>query len=708
LGKPGRRSPGLWVDDNGIPPPSPLRAWELGDAFLEGMSLLQMYPVEAAGGIDRLLQTASDLHHRRDEETKARKGDNYGLGARLKATMWRGFANRVTPESPLEEEKEYTSEGNAPDDGNETETPHISSPPGITTRLATTVWRGITNQTVMEPPPSPLTPLSPSPSSSVSPLPSPSPSPSITSPGDSSPQASPASHGSSGIWSYAEKLKDSDTVAALAKVSTNWRAKAMLGGWSIGSGSTKVSQDSVLISPTQPVFRIRGDSVSSGGPFKADNERRVSLPGGTWADTYTPPERPAYFRPPRDSMLPQPRRSPIASPSSPEISPQLDKGFSIKTQNIHASLASLSRSSKPPGTKSVPRPLLLNSSSLITASPSTRSSSGNPRSSRNNSPSDGGQWTDVLRAKGRIMHKASQSSLSSLSPSDAQGSSSKFGYRSDRDSDSGAPSRVIPLNRRAVSPMAAGIRLPPARPTSASSSGTSSERGLASPPISSRHSPSNTISSPLALHSASANSFHGDNEYKKSMSPATTVSLDPPIRKPQRKKTPPFLQSEADDTSDSSLIQPPPKSPRVRPRRSPPDLYLRTGENPRTVTAEQKSLSPNSLAPDNFQDHDIATTPKASTFDHPPSPNSRSARRTRKYSGEELEDKPRKNPDGNEGRVKKILTDLPLRTRKVSGEGREGARSSRDSAAIEGDDEGYDDLLSAYESEESSNVSAFQ
>ena len=58
--------------------------------------------------------------------------------------------------------------------------------------------------------------------------------------------------------------------------------------------------------------------------------------------------------------------------------------------------------------------------------------------------------------------------------------------------------------------------------------------------------------------------------------------------------------------------------------------------------------------------------------------------------------------------MKKILTDLPLRTRKVSGEGREGARSSRDSAAIEGDDEGYDDLLSAYESEESSNVSAFQ
>jgi hypothetical protein len=42
----------------------------------------------------------------------------------------------------------------------------------------------------------------------------------------------------------------------------------------------------------------------------------------------------------------------------------------------------------------------------------------------------------------------------------------------------------------------------------------------------------------------------------------------------------------------------------------------------------------------------------------------------------------------------------------VSGEGKEAARRTRESAAIEGDDEGYDDLLSAYESEDGSKMSA--
>jgi hypothetical protein len=52
-------------------------------------------------------------------------------------------------------------------------------------------------------------------------------------------------------------------------------------------------------------------------------------------------------------------------------------------------------------------------------------------------------------------------------------------------------------------------------------------------------------------------------------------------------------------------------------------------------------------------------------------------------------------PEGNDTWTRKNATE-PLRTRKVSGESK-----VRYSAAIEGDDEGYDDLLSAYESEES-------
>jgi hypothetical protein len=138
-----------------------------------------------------------------------------------------------------------------------------------------------------------------------------------------------------------------------------------------------------------------------------------------------------------------------------------------------------------------------------------------------------------------------------------------------------------------------------------------------------------------------------------------------------------------------------------------PNLNLRSRESSRSATVtEQKVASPNSLAPEYYQDHDIATTPKASTFNQSPNSGSRSPRRTRKYSGEESEGRSRKNiPDGNDVKLKKILTDVPSRNYKMTVEGREGAKSSRDSAAIEGDDEGYDDLLSAYESEGNSNLS---
>jgi hypothetical protein len=41
-----------------------------------------------------------------------------------------------------------------------------------------------------------------------------------------------------------------------------------------------------------------------------------------------------------------------------------------------------------------------------------------------------------------------------------------------------------------------------------------------------------------------------------------------------------------------------------------------------------------------------------------------------------------------------------VRSKKTSGEGQPVRRRQRESAAVEGDDEGYDELLSAYESEE--------
>jgi hypothetical protein len=67
----------------------------------------------------------------------------------------------------------------------------------------------------------------------------------------------------------------------------------------------------------------------------------------------------------------------------------------------------------------------------------------------------------------------------------------------------------------------------------------------------------------------------------------------------------------------------------------------------------------------------------------------------------------RKNDtDGHEVRTRNNPVEGPPRIRTVSGEGKEAARRTRESAAIEGDDEGYDDLLSAYESEDGSKMSA--
>ncbi|KAN0076798.1 hypothetical protein V8E55_010653 [Tylopilus felleus] len=54
-------------------------------AFTEGIALLTSYPINAAGGIDRILQTVSDLR------------------ARVIQQMWKGFANQVADESSEEE-----------------------------------------------------------------------------------------------------------------------------------------------------------------------------------------------------------------------------------------------------------------------------------------------------------------------------------------------------------------------------------------------------------------------------------------------------------------------------------------------------------------------------------------------------------------------------------------------------------------------------
>ncbi|KAG2367514.1 regulator of Vps4 activity in the MVB pathway-domain-containing protein [Suillus spraguei] len=442
LAKPGGKSPGLWAEEQAtIRPSSPLRPWELSDAFLEGIALLQSYPIDAAGGIDRVLQTAHDLAQRRIEESRLLKSDNITLGARIKATMWKGFTNQVANADNGEEEEEEEEEDSSSDeegsheDGNETETP---AAPTLTSRLANTVWRGITNQSSMDDSPSPPSPTSPLQPQSP-PLTHPqSPPEQITSNPSLSPP--PAS-----IWGYAGKLKDSDTIAAFAKVSTNWRARAMDAWGSQRNGLTSNGNaPSPVIAKSELPSSVpdKWSSLRDGASHSRDWSRASSLPGSSRGTAFEEPPRPAFFRSPRDSFLPLPRRGTYTAPPSPEVQPQQEDNFIHKAQASLASLAALnsrttesrtSTSQQPP--RGPPRPLLLNSSSLITAKPplAAHLDGGMPVKRR-------GDWMDVTRSKGHGLHTDSVSSVSSLSPSDVfSGTHSKpsIGSRSDIESDGG-------------------------------------------------------------------------------------------------------------------------------------------------------------------------------------------------------------------------------------------------------------------------------
>ncbi|KII88623.1 hypothetical protein PLICRDRAFT_161896 [Plicaturopsis crispa FD-325 SS-3] len=758
LGKPGRRSPGLWVDENTtVPPPSPLRPWELGDAFLEGMSLLQLYPVEAAGGIDRILQTASDLARRREDETKTQKAESLSLGARLATTMWKGFTNQVSqddPDSSPEDSEEEPESDDPPDDGNETETerskPNGSASPGLSARFANTVWRGMTNQSAMDAPPSPLTPLTPSPRSPAARLPPLPPPPSEID--DAPPHASPSLQASAALWSYTNKLKDSDTAATLAKVSSNWRAKAM--AWSVRGGATSPSPQDASSTQDGGFGKTRSGSVNAWQPPRLDEGRRGSMPGVDRSAAYSPPARPAFFRPPRDSMMPPPRNGPGSfsptSPESPKSSPQSDSGLMRKARESLASFQGLhlpAPVAATPTPKSGPRPLLLGTAgALHTPSRSialSRSANSTPvPSTRGHSTQE--QWSDVMRSKRAMMHKESQSSISSLSPSDALGKPVwTRGGRGSSDWDSDSPSnrlpssRVVPINRRSVSPMAPNFRMPYGRPDSMSS-GTTSDRGMLSPPMAGRRTSSESATSydmpqgevksiprrglsdgqdsPATLASPPAprtppvmaamqgrSTIHVEDVDADSQRDLESYGtpLEPPAqaRKLVRKKTPPPKHQD-DDTSDSSAsFASFNKSPRLRTKRHasrPSNLRIRANSHS-TAVPEQRSPSPNSLAPDSHDPHDAPLTPRALDFDGTDSAQQHSGRvRKTSHDGQEGGRVRKVSTDSQDARVVRKVSDAQTvrMVRKVSTD------RKRESAAEEGDDEGYDDLLSAYESED--------
>jgi hypothetical protein len=179
-----------------------------------------------------------------------------------------------------------------------------------------------------------------------------------------------------------------------------------------------------------------------------------------------------------------------------------------------------------------------------------------------------------------------------------------------------------------------------------------------------------------------------------------STQAQPFIRRKTPSPTPPNGGDE--EASDSSTGFP----RRGTLRRQPPRLRLR--EN--MITTERMSASLNSLAPPS---HEVESgpTPRASSFDvvfpSPVSVSPRSPWKGRKMSAETAgESRTRKlSSESRETRVRKVSADGSVpprrisdtRTRKISGSSG-GSRRNRDSSAMEGDDEGYDDLLSAYES----------
>jgi len=639
-----QKTSGLWEEPSG--------------GFFEGLAILQSYPVESLGGIDTVLQLlAVDARSPQPVIADASKGQ-LGLGSRIRVTMWKGFTNQADSPEHSDEESDnlfWDDSDEEVDDGNDTETPDKDMDSvqsnSLTSRIANTVWRGITNQSSMEPPPSPIIDASPQMSSS---------SPISESSSSSIQSQETSNSSSSNLWAYTEKLKGSDTVAALSKMGSNWRAKAMLSPW----GRPKEPPPPSLPQETK-------SAVTSPVQKKFEPEfKRSSLPVyDHTGEVYSPPPRPSFFRNPRDSFIPTdvvPFKLSPTEASVNEKAPDSEKSSGSlleRTRNLQSSIMSLTKTQNTPpppspSPKAAPRPLLLNSSSLITSHNSGKSRVTTP------SGDEGEGWTDVTAARNQHLHRDSMSSVSSLSPSDTM---ARKQTRSDCDSDTNK-SRIVRLNRKSVSPMALASKSYNSRPSSGTSTASSEQTVPATPAKTA------SFERRESVDVASPN----DEE----VSPNGTTDL--PIlservmltRKTLRRKPQPVV-SLPSDTSDSSVGGMNSQAARLR---NEPRLSHLHMSNP-SQAENSKSTSPSNLeVPWPNDDEEMATTPRASTFDssatNPSSP-SRSPIRARKTSNNS-------------------------RHRKLSNTSREAVRRSRsDSAAEEGDDEGYDDLLSAYESEES-------
>lgn len=367
------QSGGLWDDEyvdadqvikakTGVPP-TEAEGGVMGEGFVEGMQLLQAYPIQAVG-IDMIISGAWELDAKwkKEEELRARGPSVVtSVGNRLTKAIWNGITNTSAMEDdePSDDEGQMTEkESNRPttiqkiEQDTAKETPTIA-PQGGGALPAAARWRhavesfkdsdaaaalskNATNWRVaaMDAWQSRSAATSGEPSSVRSPPPSEKHLPDVpTSPPPAGSALPPTAAAASKLRQYAEAFKSSDTAAQLSKASTNWTAAAMDRWNSRPAHSSPLNPTSppnptIPLKPTSPPpietgpegSRSRGGSL---GSWAAWGAKAGSLWGGgkdsaaspTQMDTLSPTWVPSQQLDNRTS-LPVPLRG--RDPPSPQ------------------------------------------------------------------------------------------------------------------------------------------------------------------------------------------------------------------------------------------------------------------------------------------------------------------------------------------------------------------------------------------------------
>ncbi|KAG8932678.1 hypothetical protein FRC02_000781 [Tulasnella sp. 418] len=518
-------SGGLWGDeyvdsDAILASKDPTFTPVMGEGFVEGMTLLQAYPLKTIG-VEMIIEGAYYLINKRKTEEQSAKGllpipaAVSSVGSALSQRIWNGITNNVDAYEDEEEETEDTGDIKSTAVERKPESTPVS-PSGSTTSFpasastAASKWlqyaesfkdsdtaaslsKASTNLTVVA-----------MDAWKNKALPSRAPQPqSQPQPQSPEPPLSPPPTGSTPVGArlrqYAEAFKSSDTAASLSKVSTNWTAAA-IDRWNKPAVSSSLnptaSPTKSAAAPLPETPNRRGNSISGWtgwgakaiwGPKNTEpsnspspqhghtpsasmsepgvrnwgsphRETRSSLPvplpnqtrdpspttparlqpspsrsphrsPGDISSQYIPPPRPQHFAKPRDSIGYHDRPTlDVSDPLLEALRSTPNRVESIPDENgmlgtIQSAIASLSGSrsnsrtpSPPPSSaqpKSAPRPLLLGTAAAKT-SPGPRSAT---PSGNNGNPADSRPSSVSSNASVHALHQ--RSATSNASPASA-------------------------------------------------------------------------------------------------------------------------------------------------------------------------------------------------------------------------------------------------------------------------------------------------